>query len=165
MLFLAVLGSSLVLASAQHGCPEPYGVQTYPDEKYCDRFYKVSYIDWNWCKPTFISTYVSKQQQDLWWRLIFVRKRSIPQISNNLHALIYGLPKIKSLQNNRKLNGTQLHHNAVSRFLFHQMFSRVGKYHRSFKTTPLNYFLGLFKSNYQEKKILKNCSRQLQIGF
>ena len=62
MLFLAVLGSSLVLASAQHGCPEPYGVQTYPDEKYCDRFYKVSYIDWNWCKPTFISTYLNSSK-------------------------------------------------------------------------------------------------------
>jgi hypothetical protein len=23
-------------------CPENYGVQTYPDEKYCDKFYLVS---------------------------------------------------------------------------------------------------------------------------
>ena len=22
------------------GCPEPYGVQTYPHETYCDKFYK-----------------------------------------------------------------------------------------------------------------------------
>ena len=29
------------LSVAQRGCPESYGVQTYPDEKYCDRFYKV----------------------------------------------------------------------------------------------------------------------------
>ena len=30
---------------AQTNCPEQYGVQTYPDEKYCDKFYLVSYID------------------------------------------------------------------------------------------------------------------------
>ena len=43
-MFVAVLGSSVLLAiaAAQNGCPEPYGVQTYPDEKYCDRFYKAS---------------------------------------------------------------------------------------------------------------------------
>ena len=33
-----------VAAQAGGGCPEPYGVQTYPDEKYCDRFYLVSFI-------------------------------------------------------------------------------------------------------------------------
>ena len=34
----------ITIATAQlgAGCPEAYGVQTYPDEKYCDRFYKVS---------------------------------------------------------------------------------------------------------------------------
>ena len=33
----------ITIATAQlgAGCPEAYGVQTYPDEKYCDRFYKV----------------------------------------------------------------------------------------------------------------------------
>jgi len=30
------------LVKAQN-CPEPYGVQVYPNEQYCDKFYKVSY--------------------------------------------------------------------------------------------------------------------------
>ena len=33
---------SIATAQLGAGCPEAYGVQTYPDEKYCDRFYKVS---------------------------------------------------------------------------------------------------------------------------
>ena len=33
---------SIATAQIGAGCPEAYGVQTYPDEKYCDRFYKVS---------------------------------------------------------------------------------------------------------------------------
>ena len=33
-----------VAAQVGGGCPEPYGVQTYPDDKYCDRFYLVSFI-------------------------------------------------------------------------------------------------------------------------
>ena len=37
---VVLIGQSL----AQHGCPEPYGVQTYPDDKYCDRFFKVNII-------------------------------------------------------------------------------------------------------------------------
>ena len=32
-----------VLAEGQY-CPETYGVQTYPDEKYCDKFYLVSHF-------------------------------------------------------------------------------------------------------------------------
>merc|ERR1711953_686952 len=31
---------SIATAQLGAGCPEAYGVQTYPDEKYCDRFYK-----------------------------------------------------------------------------------------------------------------------------
>ena len=27
-------------------CPESYGVQTYPHEKYCDKFYLVSWPQW-----------------------------------------------------------------------------------------------------------------------
>ena len=45
----------------------------------------------------------------------------------------------------------------------HSTTTRVGEYHRSFKTAPLkppNFCLGLFKSNHQ-----KNASKQLQIGF
>ena len=44
--YQAILSIVVVLATlsvAQHGCPEPYGVQTYPDEKYCDRFFKVMF--------------------------------------------------------------------------------------------------------------------------
>ena len=32
-----------VLAEGQY-CPETYGVQTYPHEKYCDKFYLVSHF-------------------------------------------------------------------------------------------------------------------------
>ena len=42
--FIAVLALA-GLAYGQYGdarCPESYGVQTYPDEQYCDRFWKVS---------------------------------------------------------------------------------------------------------------------------
>merc|ERR1712025_219345 len=28
------------MTQAQSGCPEPYGIQTYPHEGYCDKFYK-----------------------------------------------------------------------------------------------------------------------------
>ena len=45
MLGLSILVASIAFSSAQHGCPEPYGVQTYPDEKYCDRFFKVKRSD------------------------------------------------------------------------------------------------------------------------
>jgi hypothetical protein len=27
-------------AQQYSGCPEPYGIQTYPHETYCDKFYK-----------------------------------------------------------------------------------------------------------------------------
>jgi len=37
---LTILSALAAVSMAQHGCPEPYGVQTYPDEKYCDRFFK-----------------------------------------------------------------------------------------------------------------------------
>ncbi len=39
--FLAV---AAILVSTAHGqgCPEKKGVQTYPNEEYCDQFYKVS---------------------------------------------------------------------------------------------------------------------------
>ena len=35
-----LLSSLLALAAGQGGCPEPYGLQTYPHEGYCDKFYK-----------------------------------------------------------------------------------------------------------------------------
>ena len=38
---IAIVVVVATLSAAQRGCPESYGVQTYPDEKYCDRFYKV----------------------------------------------------------------------------------------------------------------------------
>lgn len=40
-LSIAIVLALATLSVAQRGCPESYGVQTYPDEKYCDRFYKV----------------------------------------------------------------------------------------------------------------------------
>ena len=42
--FISTICGLISIATAQlgAGCPEAYGVQTYPDEKYCDRFYKVS---------------------------------------------------------------------------------------------------------------------------
>ena len=42
-IFLSILVASLATGHSQYagGCPESYGVQTYPDEKYCDKFYKV----------------------------------------------------------------------------------------------------------------------------
>ena len=41
-MFTSLLVSGLVSAvSAQYaGCPEPYGLQVYPHEQYCDKFYK-----------------------------------------------------------------------------------------------------------------------------
>ncbi len=47
MFFFALIScSALSLAAAQsgYGCPEKYGVQTYPHEKYCDSFYKVRFF-------------------------------------------------------------------------------------------------------------------------
>ena len=48
MLFLLVLlafGGQETEAQYPAGtCPEPYGIQTYPDEKYCDKFYKVKLL-------------------------------------------------------------------------------------------------------------------------
>ena len=43
MLFLLAGLAFIGLAKAQ-SCPEPYGVQTYPNEQYCDKFYKVQNI-------------------------------------------------------------------------------------------------------------------------
>ena len=43
MLFLLAGLAFIGLANAQ-SCPEPYGVQTYPNEQYCDKFYKVKNI-------------------------------------------------------------------------------------------------------------------------
>merc|ERR1711982_238580 len=42
-MFTSLLVSGLGLVStvsAQAGCPEPYGLQVYPHEQYCDKFYK-----------------------------------------------------------------------------------------------------------------------------
>ena len=40
-LALVLLGSLAACASAQYSsCPEPYGLQLYPHEQYCDKFYK-----------------------------------------------------------------------------------------------------------------------------
>ena len=43
-IFISTIFGLISIATAQlgAGCPEAYGVQTYPDEKYCDRFYKVT---------------------------------------------------------------------------------------------------------------------------
>lgn len=41
MLGLAVVLLSFSTSARGQGCPEQYGVQTYPNEQYCDRFYKV----------------------------------------------------------------------------------------------------------------------------
>merc|ERR1712107_665097 len=42
---LLVSGLGLVSAvSAQAGCPEPYGLQVYPHEQYCDKFYKCANV-------------------------------------------------------------------------------------------------------------------------
>ena len=44
LLCLTALSMLAIQAAAQGpggGCPEPYGVQTYPDDKYCDKFYLV----------------------------------------------------------------------------------------------------------------------------
>ena len=45
LLCLAALSMVAIEVTAQGypggGCPEPYGVQTYPDDKYCDKFYLV----------------------------------------------------------------------------------------------------------------------------
>ena len=43
MLFLLAGLAFIGLTQAQ-SCPEPYGVQTYPNEQYCDKFYKVKNI-------------------------------------------------------------------------------------------------------------------------
>ncbi len=43
---LALLLPSTALAQSargSYGCPEQYGVQTYPHDQYCDQFYKVNY--------------------------------------------------------------------------------------------------------------------------
>ena len=51
LFFLVLLAFGGQESQAQYAagtCPEPYGVQTYPDEKYCDKFYKVqSKSAWN----------------------------------------------------------------------------------------------------------------------
>ena len=40
-LVLILLGLLAATASAQYSsCPEPYGLQLYPHEQYCDKFYK-----------------------------------------------------------------------------------------------------------------------------
>merc|ERR1712203_322001 len=39
-LSITIVLALATLSVAQRGCPESYGVQTYPDEKYCDRFFK-----------------------------------------------------------------------------------------------------------------------------
>ena len=41
---LAFCGQQTLAQYPAGACPEPYGIQTYPDEKYCDKFYKV--IKW-----------------------------------------------------------------------------------------------------------------------
>ena len=43
LFFLVLLAFGGQESQAQYAagtCPEPYGVQTYPDEKYCDKFYE-----------------------------------------------------------------------------------------------------------------------------
>ncbi len=37
---LLMLAAAAATAQQYAGCPEPYGVQTYPHETYCDKFYK-----------------------------------------------------------------------------------------------------------------------------
>ena len=44
ILLLAFGGQESQAQYAAGSCPEPYGVQTYPDEKYCDKFYKVQLV-------------------------------------------------------------------------------------------------------------------------
>ena len=41
MLTALVVSGLVATAAAQYaGCPEPYGLQVYPHEQYCDKFYK-----------------------------------------------------------------------------------------------------------------------------
>ena len=41
MLTSLVVSGLVATAAAQYaGCPEPYGLQVYPHEQYCDKFYK-----------------------------------------------------------------------------------------------------------------------------
>ena len=51
IVLLAFCGQQTLAQYPAGACPEPYGIQTYPDEKYCDKFYKV--IKWivfyEWC--------------------------------------------------------------------------------------------------------------------
>ena len=44
IVLLAFCGQQTLAQYPAGACPEPYGIQTYPDEKYCDKFYKV--IKW-----------------------------------------------------------------------------------------------------------------------
>ena len=41
IVLLAFCGQQTLAQYPAGACPEPYGIQTYPDEKYCDKFYKV----------------------------------------------------------------------------------------------------------------------------
>ena len=42
-----VISGLLSTATAQYaGCPEPYGLQVYPHEQYCDKFYKCANGKW-----------------------------------------------------------------------------------------------------------------------
>jgi len=40
IVLLAFCGQQTLAQYPAGACPEPYGIQTYPDEKYCDKFYK-----------------------------------------------------------------------------------------------------------------------------
>jgi len=45
MLLPLIIASALAFAAVDaQRCPEQYGVQTYPNEEYCDRYYKVRNI-------------------------------------------------------------------------------------------------------------------------
>ena len=63
LFFLVLLAYGGQESQAQYAagtCPEPYGVQTYPDEKYCDKFYeqidKVYFHNFfAWFKALFVS--------------------------------------------------------------------------------------------------------------
>jgi len=54
------------LVKAQN-CPEPYGVQVYPNEQYCDKFYKVCYTQ------CYFSTYFN-------YNFHFLKKKSVSMV-------------------------------------------------------------------------------------
>ena len=51
LVLLAFCGHQTLAQYPAGACPEPYGIQTYPDEKYCDKFYKVNKVKSYFLKP------------------------------------------------------------------------------------------------------------------